>query len=93
MSEHLYLLTLSLFLGTVVLIFGMKYVSAAVQGWSRIKSETAYRELAAKAVTAQSANAASHSASSVARVCEAMTCAGVASNASTGTILIPRSVT
>ena len=59
MSEHLYLLTLFLMLGTPVLIFAMKYVSAAVQAVSRLKSETAYRELAEKAVTAQSESAAS----------------------------------
>ena len=58
MSEHLYLLTLFLMVGTPLLIFGMKYVSAAYQARSRAASEDAYRKLAADAVTAQAGNAA-----------------------------------
>ena len=58
MSGHLYLITLFLLFGTPVLIFAMKYVSAAVQAWSRGRSESAYRELAEKAAAAQSESAA-----------------------------------
>ena len=57
MPEYLYLLTLALFLGTILAVFGMKYFSAMRQAQSRILAENAYRELAQKAVSAQSENA------------------------------------
>lgn len=56
MSEHLYLLSISLVLGTILLIFGMKYFSAARQARSRVLSEDAYRALAQKAAATQSEN-------------------------------------
>jgi len=59
MTEILYLLTLCLPLGTVLLIFGLKYISAVFQARSRLTSENAYRELAEKAVTVQAETAAS----------------------------------
>ena len=59
MSEPTFFLAISLVLGTILLVFGMKYLSGAYQARSRIKGEDAYRELAEKAVTAQSRNAAS----------------------------------
>ena len=59
MSEHLYLITLGVLFGTPLLIFGMKYTSSAHQARSRAMNEDAYRELALKAVTAQSETAAS----------------------------------
>ena len=59
MSETVYLLTICLPLGTILLVFGLKYFSAAFQARSRLASESAYRELAEKAVTVQSDNAAS----------------------------------
>ncbi len=62
MSEFAYLASISLVLGTILLVFGMKYFSAASQARSRAASEDAYRELAQKAVAAQSANATSLSA-------------------------------
>jgi hypothetical protein len=58
-SETVYLLTICLPLGTILLVFGLKYFSAAFQARSRLASESAYRELAEKAVTVQSDNAAS----------------------------------
>lgn len=58
MSEHLYLLTVFLFAAVPLLIFGMKYVSAAYQARSRAVGDDAYRKLAADAVTAQAGNAA-----------------------------------
>ena len=58
MPEHIYLLSLAMLLGTPLLIFGMKYVSAASQARSSATGENAYRQLAEKAVTAQSENAA-----------------------------------
>jgi uncharacterized membrane protein len=59
MSEPLYLLSISLVFGTILLIFGMKYFSAAHQARSRAMGEEAYRDLAAKAVSAQSETATS----------------------------------
>jgi uncharacterized membrane protein len=58
MSDLTFFLAISLILGTVLLVFGMKYLSAAYQARSRIKGEDAYRVLAEKAVTAQTENAA-----------------------------------
>lgn len=54
MSEQLYLLTWGIVFGTILLIFAMKYFSAAYQARSRALTEDAYRELAQKAVAAQS---------------------------------------
>jgi hypothetical protein len=62
MSEHLYLISIGMIPVTILLIFGMKYLSAASQVRSRLASDNAYRELAEKAVTVQSGNAASLSA-------------------------------
>jgi Tfp pilus assembly protein PilO len=62
MSEPLYLLSIGLMFGTVLVIFGMKYFSSARQAQARIAIENSSRELAQKAVTAQSENAASLSA-------------------------------
>ena len=59
MSDFVYLASISLVLGTILLVFGMKYLSAARQARSRAMSDDAYRELAQKAVAAQSENAAS----------------------------------
>jgi hypothetical protein len=59
MSEHVYLLTLLLPLGTAVFIFGLKYGSAAYQTRARSANEAAYRELARIAVTTQSETASS----------------------------------
>jgi hypothetical protein len=59
MSEHLYLISLGVLFGTPLLIFGMKYASAAYQGRARTADEDAYKELAQKAAAAQSESAAS----------------------------------
>jgi Tfp pilus assembly protein PilO len=59
MSEHLYLLTIVLPLLTVLLIFALKYISAAYQARERSQSESAYRELAKTASSAQAETAAS----------------------------------
>ena len=58
MSEHIYLLTLGLPLATVLVVFGMKYWSAAHKAGAEAASADAYRELAAKAAAAQADNAA-----------------------------------
>ena len=58
MPTWLYLLTICLILGAVLIVFGMKYFSAAVQARARIASDTAYRALAEQAVNAQTENQA-----------------------------------
>ena len=59
MTELLYLLTICLPLGMLLLIFGMKYLAAARQAQTRALAENAYRDLATKAAAAQSETAAS----------------------------------
>jgi hypothetical protein len=62
MSEHVYLISLCLFLSVPLLIFGMKYAADAYRARMRGLAEDAYRKLAADAVTAQAGNAATLSA-------------------------------
>jgi hypothetical protein len=57
MSEHVFLLTICLILGTILLVFGMRYYSAAQQAKARLANDDAYRQIAAKAVAVQSENA------------------------------------
>ena len=57
MSATIYLLTLCLPLGTVLLIFGMKYLASVQQAKARLASDDAYRELAAQSTAAQAATA------------------------------------
>jgi len=56
MSEHIYLLTLGLPLATVLVVFGMKYWSAAHKASAEAASAEAYRELAAMQATLASMN-------------------------------------
>ena len=58
MSQYVYFMTTGLVLGAIVLIFGMKYFSAAQQAKARFAHEDAYRQVAEKAATAQSETAA-----------------------------------
>ncbi|KQW96593.1 hypothetical protein ASC94_07045 [Massilia sp. Root418] len=58
MSESIYLLTICLPLGAAVIIFGMKYFSAAFAARARAESDAAYSALAGKAVQAQAAQQA-----------------------------------
>ncbi|MDB5756103.1 MAG: hypothetical protein JWP34_2080 [Massilia sp.] len=53
MSENLYLLSICLPLATFVLIFGMRYFSAVQQAKFRFASDEAYRQVAERAVAAQ----------------------------------------
>jgi Tfp pilus assembly protein PilO len=64
MAEHAntFLLLTILVLVTILLVFGMKYFSAARTVHARANGEEAYRELAEKAVALQAANAASQAA-------------------------------
>ena len=59
MMTWIYFLTISLFLGTILIVFGMKYVSAAFAARARLANDDAYRALAEKAVAASSDNQAS----------------------------------
>jgi hypothetical protein len=54
MPVWLYLLTISLILGTILVVFGMKYFSALFQARARLENDALYRSLAEKAVAAQS---------------------------------------
>ncbi len=56
MSETIYLLTICLPLATIVFVFGMRYWSAIEQAKARLANDDAYRDLAARAATAQSEN-------------------------------------
>ena len=58
MAVYLYLLTICLPLATVLLIFGMRYVSAVQQAKARLANDDAYRQIAEKAATAQAETAA-----------------------------------
>jgi hypothetical protein len=50
MSTAQYLLFISPFVVTILLVFGMKYFSALFQARARIANDAMYRELAAKVV-------------------------------------------
>ena len=58
MSELVYFTTLCLVLGTVVLVFGMRYLSAVTQARARAAGEDSYRQLAEAAAAAQPVTAA-----------------------------------
>ena len=53
MSEVVYFLTISLALGTILVVFGMKYFSAVQQAKARLANDELYRQLAAKASATQ----------------------------------------
>ena len=59
MSSGIYFLTLAVMFGTILVVFGMKYFSAAYAARARLANDDAYRALAEKAVAAQSENQAS----------------------------------
>jgi hypothetical protein len=59
MSEHVYFLTISLPLATILLVFGMRSLSAYLQAKARFDNDEAYRRIAEKAVAVQSENATS----------------------------------
>jgi len=60
MSEHAnaFLFLSILALATILLVFGMKYFSAAKQSRAGVAGENAWRDLAAKAAAAQTSSAA-----------------------------------
>ena len=57
MSERVYLLTIFLPLATILLVFGMRYLSAVMQARARLASDEAYRHLAEKTAASQAAAA------------------------------------
>jgi hypothetical protein len=58
MSTANYLITISVFFGTILVIFAMKYFSAAFAARSRMRADEAYRVLAEKAAAAEAENGA-----------------------------------
>ena len=56
MSEHLYLLSIGLVFGTILLVFGIRAYSAIQQAKVRDASDAAYRQIAEKAVASASEN-------------------------------------
>jgi hypothetical protein len=62
MSNSIYLITIGLFFGTILLVFAMRSLSAAFAARARLASDEAYRSLAEKAGAAQADTQASLSA-------------------------------
>jgi Tfp pilus assembly protein PilO len=58
MHTNIYLLTISLPLVTVLLIFGMKYFAAVQQARARLAQDEAYRQLSAGLARSQAETAA-----------------------------------
>ena len=57
MSEPIYLTSICLPLLTILLVFGMRYLSAVLQARARLANDDAYRLLAEKAAASQAATA------------------------------------
>jgi len=57
-AANLYLPTLLLILGTVLIVFGMKYISEALQARSRAANERSFRLFAEEAQATQAQHAA-----------------------------------
>jgi hypothetical protein len=57
MTTALYLLTLVLPLATILLVFGMRAISAVLQANARLANDDAYRRIAEAAASAQSETA------------------------------------
>ena len=58
MAATLYMPTLLLILGTVLIVFGMKYISEALQARSRAANERSFRLFAEEAQATQTQHAA-----------------------------------
>ena len=61
-TPTIYFITLAALLGTIVLVFGIRFLQAAAVANADAAHTDAYRRLASDAVTAQSGNAATLSA-------------------------------
>lgn len=57
MSEEMYVFSLGVIFGTILLVFAMRYFSAVQQARARLANDDAYRQLAAKAAAAQAETA------------------------------------
>lgn len=62
MAPSIYLITLAAFFGTIIVVFGIRFLQASAVAGADATHTDAYRKLAADAVTAQSGNAATLSA-------------------------------
>jgi len=58
MEEHVYLITIGIAFGTVVLVFGMRAYASVQQAKARIAAEAAYRQAFDQAASAQAQAAA-----------------------------------
>lgn len=57
MSENMYVFSLGLLFGTIIVVFAMRYFSSVQQARARLANDDAYRQLAAKAAAAQAETA------------------------------------
>lgn len=58
MEEHVYLITIGIAFGTIVLVFGMRAFASVQQAKARIATEASYRHTAEKLAAAQAGTAA-----------------------------------
>ncbi len=72
MAENVYLATITLFLGAFVLVFAMKYGSAALTARAKLADEVAHRTLAERSAAIEADTAAALAAirGDLARVAE-----------------------
>lgn len=61
-TPTIYFITLGVMFGTIILVFGIRFLQASAVAGADAAHTEAYRKLASDAVTAQSANAATLSA-------------------------------
>ena len=59
MSTSMYLFTICLPFVTILIVFGMRYVSMVLQSRARMANEGTYRQIAETATAAEAGNAAS----------------------------------
>ena len=62
MSATIYLITLAVIFGTIIVVFGLRFLQASAVAGADAAHTDAYRTLASDAVTAQAGNAATLSA-------------------------------
>jgi hypothetical protein len=62
MQPYIYFITLAVIFGTIIVVFGIRFLQASAVAGADAAHTDAYRKLAADAVTAQSGNAATLSA-------------------------------
>lgn len=62
MSPTIYFISMGAMFGTILIVFGMRYLQATAVAGADAAHTTAYRKLASDAVTAQAGNAATLSA-------------------------------